>query len=231
MMNPNSPSNLTTTPCLQAPVVARTASHIASRISIGGLPIPNDKSLSNSEIIRIVHGYKHLLTHGVKAGRTESERRKEEQEPLDNDEFQLPVAYTYMVSTDKATKTAEITIDFILSTAATAIIRLKPGEQPPKPAITKPSQTTSKSSKTSSSTSNHLQGSWMYSSKKQRPAKKQREPEIPQGYRKMTIEEIQLHLDNWCDKCAQEIETYLHKVYQQAVINGTEPDYYGSSIK
>lgn len=222
-----------------------TVTHSNGCITISGLPVPPPRAnLDTSAIAEIAHRYKHLLTHGTSEGKTESQRRKRESKPLENGDFQLPVAYTCSLICSE--HNATMVINWIISTAAPALIRVSSDDSTPEVAPAPPTnqlKTPAKSDISNSVTvgpahnskdepaptdtpgkfslaiSQLFSGSWLR-------MEKEPEPIIEPGFRKMTEAEMREHFNLWCAQCAQEIGVFLQETYVAATLNGSEPDYY-----
>lgn len=209
------------TQCTFAPVVTRTG----GRIIISGLPAPFDaRRLDESAILRIVHEFKHLFTHGTRKGKTESDRRRSKKKPLDNDVFTLPIAYTSIIDPNCTDGTVRLIIDIIRSTAAKATIRKT---IPTPPTIPDPSPDAEPANtlilpgyQSTPALQVHMHKDWL----RQDPPKKP--PKIRKGFREMTEQEAENFFDACCEQCAQEIQDYLNRIFDEAATTGNTPDYY-----
>ncbi len=221
---------------IATPIAAPVVTYADGRITIDNVPCTEPfqcfDDLNECELMNVVHGYKHLLSHGTRAGKRASEAMKQAGIPLDNDLFRLPFTYTPLYRAPSA----QLTIDFCSSSAHKAVIRIQDTDQPDALPIPKDGDAmltvplSEHPIGQSRGLANHIESLqddlWITFLMQGQDRATDTQSQVPHGFREMTPQEITDYFNKYCTECAQELQQYLTDIYDAALRDGTQPDYF-----
>lgn len=219
----NGISHSTTVDAMKAPTVARVGTN---RIVIDGLPVPaEDVILDKCELMKIVHRYKHYLTHGCPNGIREARRRRKAGERLENEALILPVAYSCCLSQPLKDGPAQLCIYVWYSDARRPYVSTS---------ITPPENVVfaePRAPQEFKATGDSVVDQWhnlIIKRHQQHQEAEIKANRIPEGYRPMCDEEMRKYFDGSMDDLVIKLQGYLSRVYNRALSLGIEPDYFNS---